>query len=95
MSKKSNELEPKNASFEDTYAWILYGLKRYEEAKEWLEKAFENGGDKNDVILEHYGDVLYKLGEKEKAQEYWAKAKEAGTGSAFLEKKIKEKKLIE
>jgi len=95
MSKLSNELAPGNPSYQDTYGWILYKQGKYKEAREWLDKAMANGGDKNDTILEHYGDVLYKLGEDGKALEYWQKAKSAGPGSDQLNKKITDKKLYE
>jgi tetratricopeptide (TPR) repeat protein len=95
MSRQANELEPENGNSQDTYAWILYAQKKYLDAKLWIEKAIVNGGDKNPVILEHYGDILFKLNEKNKALEYWIKAKDAGKGSDFLEKKINEKTLFE
>ena len=95
MSKKSNEIERDNPSYNDTYAWILYGLGKYEDAKLWLEKAIANGAANNAVILEHLGDVEYKLKNSELAIDYWIKAKKAGTGSDNLERKINEKKLIE
>ncbi|MBL0048910.1 MAG: tetratricopeptide repeat protein [Bacteroidetes bacterium] len=95
MSRKANDLDPNNGNSQDTYAWILYASAKYVDAKEWIEKAIQNGGEKNAVILEHYGDILFKLNEKNKALEYWIKAKEAGKGSDFLEKKINEKTLFE
>lgn len=95
MSRLANELDPNNGNSQDTYAWILYASAKYVDAKLWIEKAIVNGGDKNPVILEHYGDILFKLNEKSKALEYWIKAKEAGKGSDFLERKINEKTLIE
>lgn len=95
MSRRANELEPNNGNSQDTYAWILYAAAKYTDAKIWIEKALLNGGDKNAVILEHYGDILFKLNEKNKAVEYWIKAKEVGKGSDFLEKKINEKTLFE
>ena len=95
MSKLSNELSPNQASYQDTYAWILYKESKYHDAKEWLEKALASGGEKNGTILEHYGDVLFKLGQTDKAIEYWYKAKSAGEASDMLDKKIAEKKLYE
>ena len=50
-------------------------------------------GNKNAVIVEHYGDVLYKLDKKEEALSKWKEAQTAGQGTEFLEKKIAEKKL--
>jgi Tfp pilus assembly protein PilF len=95
MSKKSNELERDNASYNDTYGWILYAMGKYVDAKLWLERAVANGAGNNAVILEHLGDVEYKLNNSQMALEYWIRAKKAGTGSDQLERKINEKKLIE
>jgi len=95
MSKKTLELDPGNPSYMDTYGWIMYCLQRFTDAKLWIEKALDKDGNKNPVLLEHYGDILYKMDMKSQALEFWIKAKESGTGSDFLENKIKEKKLIE
>ncbi|NNF01223.1 MAG: tetratricopeptide repeat protein [Bacteroidia bacterium] len=94
MSKLSNELVPNNASFEDTYAWIMYTQSKYTEALEWIEKAVKNGSG-SAVIFEHYGDILYKLDRKEEALQNWKEAARLGKGSELLEKKIAEKKLYE
>ncbi|MFN0274144.1 MAG: tetratricopeptide repeat protein [Chitinophagales bacterium] len=95
MAKLANELVPNNSSLLDTYAWVLYQQEKYKEAKQWIEKALKNGGDKSEVILEHYGDVLYQLGDVNSALENWKKAKQLGTGSELLDRKIDEGKLYE
>lgn len=95
MSKKSNDLEKNNSSFLDTYGWIFYKKGDYPNAKIWIEKAFDNGGDKSGTIIEHLGDINYKLGDTQKALELWKKAKEAGDGSQFLDKKIADEKIYE
>ncbi|MFY9309904.1 MAG: tetratricopeptide repeat protein [Bacteroidia bacterium] len=95
MSKKSNELEPNNSSYQDTYGWILYQMKKYDDAKVWIGKALETGGKSNGTLLEHYGDVLYKLGETEEALKYWSEAKKAGSTTELIDKKIADKKLYE
>lgn len=96
MSKKSNELEPNNSSYQDTYGWILYQKQKYEEAKVWIGRAIDNtGGKANGTLLEHYGDVLYKLGEKDEAVQYWIDAKKAGGTTPLIDKKIADKKLYE
>jgi Tfp pilus assembly protein PilF len=95
MSKKSNELERDNASYNDTYGWILFAQGKYAEAKLWLEKAVANGASNNAVILEHLGDVEYKLNNSQAALDYWIRAKKAGAGSDNLDRKINEKRLIE
>lgn len=95
MSKKSNEIEPGNSSYQDTYGWILYQMKKYDDAKVWIGKALDGGGKNNGILLEHYGDVLYKLGEIENALKYWMDAKKTGNTTEFIDKKINDKKLYE
>jgi tetratricopeptide (TPR) repeat protein len=92
---KANELSPDSANFQDTYAWVFFTMGRYNEAKEWLEKALNNGGDSNGVILEHYGDVWFKLGNTTEALKYWKEALEKGGASKMIQRKIDEKKYIE
>ncbi|MFM1875496.1 MAG: hypothetical protein RL266_1233 [Bacteroidota bacterium] len=93
MSKKSNILQPRQASYQDTYAWILYQQGKYEKALEWILKAMESGGQKSGVIVEHYGDILFRLGETEKALEQWKIALELEDHSDDLAEKLEMKKL--
>lgn len=95
MAEKAAEANPDNASFLDTYGWVLYKQAKYSDAEKWLSKALENKGDASAVIMEHYGDILYKLNQPDRAMEYWIKAKQKGTGSPLLDKKINDKKLYE
>ena len=95
MSALANELQPNEPTIQDTYGWILYKMKEYKAAKEWLEKALQNGGDEMPTILEHFGDILYHMDEKEEALLYWQKALDKGSASELLEKKIADKKLYE
>jgi tetratricopeptide (TPR) repeat protein len=95
LSAKANDLEPNQPNYEDTYAWILYKQGKYIAAKEWLEKAIENGGKTNAVIIEHLGDVHAKLGNIDKAVELWMQAKSLGETSELIDKKIADKKLYE
>src|SRR5690606_13805976 len=69
MSRRSNELAPGQPSYLDTYAWVLFKLKRFDDARTWIEKAIDSGGSTEGVIVEHYGDILFELGDKERAIE--------------------------
>ena len=95
MSYKCNELEKDNGTYQDTYAWILYELADYEQAKIWMQKSLANGSDMSAVVVEHYGDILYKLGNVEGAILEWKKAKNLGEASKFLDKKLEDGKLYE
>lgn len=93
MSKKSNDMVPNNASFQDTYGWILYQQQKYNDAKTWLEKSLQNGGNNSATILEHYGDVLFQLRNVDQAVANWKKAKANGGNATILDKKIRERKI--
>ena len=97
LSALCNEIEPDQANYQDTYAWILYKQGKFVQAKEWLEKAIKNGGESNAVILEHLGDTYAQLNNIIKALECWEKAKAINDGQTtkFLDKKIADKKLYE
>lgn len=55
MSLKTIKVEPNNATYLDTYAWILYLQGRYEEAKIYMDMAVKNldKDEDNTTILEH------------------------------------------
>lgn len=95
MSKHSNEIQPNTASFEDTYAWILFKQKKYADARTWMEKAIAHDKDHSAVQAEHYGDIMYNLGDTDAAVANWQKAKQYGGDSPVLQRKINERKYIE
>ncbi len=95
LSGKAVRANPENSTYLDTYAWVLFMRKDYNLAKFYMETAIKNGGDKNGVIVEHYGDILYMLGQKDKALEQWKKAQEIGDGSELLGEKIKQQRYLD
>ncbi len=95
MSKHSNDLQPNNASFEDTYAWILFKQRDYAGAKQWIQKALADDKTNSGVKSEHYGDIMFYLGDINAAVESWKKAKANGDQSPVLDRKINERKYIE
>ncbi|MCU0328149.1 MAG: tetratricopeptide repeat protein [Chitinophagales bacterium] len=96
MSKQSLESIPNSASFNDTYAYILFLQNDFEQAKLFQEKAIEaSNNNPSATLLEHYGDILYHLSEKDKALEYWQKSQTLGNNEGKLLQKIKLKKYID
>ncbi len=93
MSAKSLKLRPDEATFMDTYGWVLYRQGKYKEAKTYILKAIESGAEADPALWEHLGDIEYKLGNKEEAVEHWKKAESKGEASDSLKQKINEKKL--
>ena len=77
-SSRAIELERGNATYIDTYAWVLHRLGRNDEAQVAMRQALSLSGQKESALLAHYGDILWALGEKFMADTYWKKAVEMG-----------------
>ena len=90
MSYKTIKAEPENTTYLDTYAWILYMQKRYEEARIYIDQALKNDSTQtSSVIWEHAGDIYIRLGLKTDASNYWQKAIDSGADNAMeIRKKI-------
>ena len=95
MSKESLELRPGEATFLDTYGWILYKQGKYEGAKKYIEDALKANPEADGTLWEHLGDIYFKLGDANKAVENWKKAKEKGTENTQIDKKIQDRKIYE
>lgn len=94
MAKRSNELQPNNRNYMDTYGWILFQQKKYIEAEIWIANALKIPPP-NANILEHYGDVLFKLNKPSDALKYWQEAKKLSGGNDKLNIKISSKEIID
>lgn len=96
MSYRTIKAEPNNPTYLDTYAWILFRQKRFDEARKYIELALKNDSDsvQSAVLLEHAGDICANGGDMDAALKYWQKSLEAGSESATLPKKIQMKKYI-
>lgn len=90
MSAKAVKAEPKNATYLDTYAWVLYKQKRYAEAKIYIDMALKFTADStNDATLrEHAGDIYVGLKNYTSAVEFYKQALLQGGDIKTLNRKI-------
>ncbi|MBA7488825.1 MAG: hypothetical protein HG422_07350 [Prevotella sp.] len=90
MSAKAVKAEPKNATYLDTYAWVLYKQKRYAEAKIYIDMALKFTADStNDATLrEHAGDIYVGLKNYTSAVEFYKQALQQGGDIKTLNRKI-------
>ncbi|GEM_PF-569410 len=86
MSKKTLEKEPNNASYLDTYGWILFKLKDYKNAVIYIEKAIKLG--KNETLYDHLGDVYEAMGEVVKALKAWNEALNMNPENEAVKQKV-------
>lgn len=101
-SSRAIKAEPNNATYLDTYAWILFKTGDLTLARQYIEatirvyeEEIEDNADNPDYVLsheiyDHAGDIYFKSGETEKAIEFWQKALKIAPDNAVLQQKIKE-----
>jgi Tfp pilus assembly protein PilF len=87
-SQKATWNNPDNATFLDTYAWILFKQEHYDEAEKYILKALEKGGKNDPEVNEHAGDIQVALGSYEVALSYYRNAILLGGDKTRLEEKI-------
>ena len=70
MSRITIEQQPDNATYLDTYGWILFLRGKAAKAKPYFKHAMIYGGKDSAVVLMHYSLVLKALGENDLATYY-------------------------
>jgi len=87
MAEIAIAADPDNTSYLDTIGWVHFKLGNYRDAKNYLEKAIEIGGERA-VMLDHLGDVMFKLGDTQEAKLLWQKAFDLDNTNVTLKSKI-------
>ena len=94
MSFNTIKAEPRNATYLDTYAWILFMQGRYAEARIYIDQALQNDSTLGAVVTEHAGDIYMMAGDADGAIKLWQQALAQDPGNKLLARKIKRKKYI-
>lgn len=94
MSYRTVKAEPGNATYLDTYAWVLFEKGNYAEARLYIDDAMKNGGGESSGVAEHCGDIYYMTGDVDGALKYWKQAWDMGIRTDVLKEKIEKKKFI-
>lgn len=94
MSYRTVKAEPGNATYLDTYAWVLFEKGNYAEARLYIDDAMKNGGGESSGVAEHCGDIYYMTGDVDGALKYWKQAWDMGIRTDVLKEKIEKKKYI-
>ena len=92
MLKKANQLKPNDGYIVDSLGWALFKLKKYDEAKKYLELAVKLMAS-DPVINDHYADALWMNSNSLQARYYWNYVLKLKKTEEKLKKKI-EKKLL-
>jgi len=89
LIERALQIDPDNAAYLDSYAWVLFKLGRYDEAEEQIHKAVEHATQEDPVIYDHFGDILLQLGSIAEARKQWTKALELDPDNTAIKDKLK------
>ena len=70
MLQRANKLKSNDPYIIDSLGWALFKLKRYNDAKKYLQSAVKLM-PADPIVNDHYGDVLWMNGKKLQARYYW------------------------
>jgi tetratricopeptide (TPR) repeat protein len=93
MLKKANELRPNDGYITDSLGWALFKLKKYKEAKKYMQEAVRLMAS-DPVINDHFADVLWMSNNSLQARYYWNYALKLEKTEEKLKKKIERKLLF-
>ena len=74
MIEKAVAAEPENAAYLDSMGWVLFKLKEFEKARDWLQKAVDLKSGNDSTIWDHLGDCHRELNATDKAREAYTTA---------------------
>lgn len=76
MSGRTLQAQPDEPDYLDTYACILLMMKKYAEAKLYIDRCLDNirSTDNNLEVYDHAGEIYVGCGLTDKAKEFWKKA---------------------
>ena len=93
MLKEANNLKPNDGYIIDSLGWALFKLKKYKEAKKYLELAITYMAS-DPVVNDHYADALWMNNKSLQARYYWNYVLELKKTEEKLKKVIKQKLLF-
>jgi tetratricopeptide (TPR) repeat protein len=76
LTQESNDLQTLEPTYLDTWAWVLYKLGRYDEAREKIKVALQLLRTAPDAVMyRHAATIEEAAGNSTQAEEYRNKAK--------------------
>jgi tetratricopeptide (TPR) repeat protein len=73
--RRTAAAEEDTAAYLDSLGWVLFRRGRFDEARQWLERAARlPDGEHDPVVWDHLGDAYARLGEPARARTAWEKA---------------------
>ncbi len=78
---------PDDPAVIDSMGWVMYRLGRLQEARDYLQKAYDM--TKDSEIAAHLGEVMWVMGDRGQAKALWESARKATPGDPVLEETLR------
>jgi tetratricopeptide (TPR) repeat protein len=88
MIEKAVALQPDNAAFLDSLAWVLFKLNKPKEALVPMLKAVEHTDEPDATLYDHLGDIYSALRQYDDARDAWSKSLKV-EANVEIQKKIR------
>lgn len=72
--ERAVKLEPKNAAFLDSLAWVYFRLNQPKKALDYILRSIELTEEPDATLYDHLGDIRQALGQSKEAREAWQKS---------------------
>lgn len=82
---------PDDATSIDTYAWVLFKMTRYADAREYIDRALAAMTELSAEVLHHAGDIYFMAGLPDEALAFWRRAADLEPDNELLRRKITHK----
>ena len=83
LIEKALAQTPDDPAVIDSMGWVLFRLGRLQEARDYLQKAYDMTGDGE--IGAHLGEVMWVMGDRDAARAIWDKASEEAPDNPVLQ----------
>lgn len=96
LAKRALAENPDSPTTLDTYAWVLFKLKKYDEALPVITRVLELLPDeeRHGEELDHAGDINFMNGNRTEALKYWKEALKLDKDNELLRRKVKERTIF-
>ncbi len=87
LLEKAHQLRPDDAHILDSVGWVYYRLGRFDQAIDWLQKAFVRMPDAE--VAAHLGEVLWKSNRATEAFTIWRHGRQTDPNNQLLQDTLK------
>jgi tetratricopeptide (TPR) repeat protein len=86
MIQQAVDLDPENAAYLDSLAWVLFKLNQPHLALTYMERALQHQEEPDATLFDHLGDIQQAVGNLKAAREAWKKSLEVTDDPKVREK---------